>query len=33
LERGVVNLRRCSFLVLDEADRMLDMVSWKKIVE
>lgn len=25
LERGVINLRRCTFLVLDEADRMLDM--------
>ncbi|GMR61366.1 hypothetical protein PMAYCL1PPCAC_31561, partial [Pristionchus mayeri] len=25
LENGTTNLRRCSFLVLDEADRMLDM--------
>lgn len=25
LERNVTNLRRCTFLVLDEADRMLDM--------
>ncbi|KAL7046110.1 hypothetical protein ACKWTF_002484 [Chironomus riparius] len=25
LERGVVNLSRCTYLVLDEADRMLDM--------
>ena len=25
LEMGVTNMRRCSFLVLDEADRMLDM--------
>ncbi|XP_067648558.1 uncharacterized protein [Eurosta solidaginis] len=25
LERGVTNLRRCTYLVLDEADRMLDM--------
>lgn len=29
LERGVVNLSRCTYLVLDEADRMLDMVSIK----
>lgn len=28
LERGNTNLRRCTYLVLDEADRMLDMVSW-----
>ena len=25
LESGTLNLKRCSFLVLDEADRMLDM--------
>ncbi|KAI1712661.1 DEAD/DEAH box helicase domain-containing protein [Ditylenchus destructor] len=25
LERGTTNMRRCSYLVLDEADRMLDM--------
>ena len=25
LQSGDVNLRRCTFLVLDEADRMLDM--------
>lgn len=25
LEAGTTNLRRCSYLVLDEADRMLDM--------
>ncbi|XP_066991378.2 uncharacterized protein [Anabrus simplex] len=25
LERGTTNLRRCTYLVLDEADRMLDM--------
>ena len=25
LEAGVTNLRRCTYLVLDEADRMLDM--------
>ncbi|XP_055841390.1 uncharacterized protein LOC129908708 isoform X2 [Episyrphus balteatus] len=25
LERGVTNLQRCTYLVLDEADRMLDM--------
>ncbi|XP_058837765.1 uncharacterized protein LOC131693706 [Topomyia yanbarensis] len=25
LERGITNLRRCTYLVLDEADRMLDM--------
>ncbi|KAG5677288.1 hypothetical protein PVAND_007057 [Polypedilum vanderplanki] len=25
LERGVLNLKRCTYLVLDEADRMLDM--------
>lgn len=28
LERGVVNLSRCTYLVLDEADRMLDMVKF-----
>lgn len=27
LERGVTNLRRVTYLVLDEADRMLDMVT------
>lgn len=25
LDRGTTNLRRCTYLVLDEADRMLDM--------
>lgn len=25
LEAGITNLRRCTYLVLDEADRMLDM--------
>lgn len=25
LEAGKTNLRRCTYLVLDEADRMLDM--------
>ena len=25
LENGTTNLRRCTYLVLDEADRMLDM--------
>lgn len=25
LERGTTNLKRCTYLVLDEADRMLDM--------
>lgn len=25
LERGVINLKRCTYLVVDEADRMLDM--------
>lgn len=25
LEAGTTNLRRCTYLVLDEADRMLDM--------
>lgn len=25
LERGSTNLRRCTYVVLDEADRMLDM--------
>ncbi|XP_055373616.1 uncharacterized protein LOC129606975 isoform X3 [Condylostylus longicornis] len=25
LERGITNLKRCTYLVLDEADRMLDM--------
>lgn len=28
LERGITNLARCTYLVLDEADRMLDMVSF-----
>lgn len=25
LDSGVTNMRRCTYLVLDEADRMLDM--------
>ncbi|XP_076292449.1 putative ATP-dependent RNA helicase DDX5 isoform X1 [Lasioglossum baleicum] len=36
LERGTTNLRRCTYLVLDEADRMLDMgfePQIKKIIE
>ena len=36
LEAGKTNLRRCSYLVLDEADRMLDMgfePQIRKIIE
>ena len=36
LEAGKINLRRCTYLVLDEADRMLDMgfePQIRKIVE
>ncbi|KAG8314429.1 putative ATP-dependent RNA helicase ddx17 [Homalodisca vitripennis] len=36
LERGQTNLRRCTYLVLDEADRMLDMgfePQIRKIIE
>ena len=36
LESGKTNLRRCTYLVLDEADRMLDMgfePQIRKIVE
>lgn len=28
LERNVTNLKRCTYLVLDEADRMLGECSW-----
>ena len=36
LEAGKTNLRRCTYLVLDEADRMLDMgfePQIRKIIE
>jgi ATP-dependent RNA helicase DDX5/DBP2 len=36
LERGTTNLMRCTYLVLDEADRMLDMgfePQIRKIIE
>lgn len=33
LERGITNLARCTYLVLDEADRMLDMVSNQQSIQ
>lgn len=36
LERGTTNLKRCTYLVVDEADRMLDMgfePQIRKIIE
>jgi superfamily II DNA/RNA helicase len=36
MERGTTNLKRCTYLVLDEADRMLDMgfePQIRKIIE